>query len=226
MFGNNPKRMSINDDGQFLYVQNIFKTIQGEGPNVGMPSIFIRLGGCNLACEFCDTEFETFQKENIDDILTKVKSLINTDVKHDFQWLIVITGGEPFRQSIESLCDKLILLGVRVQIETNGTLFRKDLHQDVEIICSPKVVNGKYHPIRDDLLKRIMALKFIISAHIKGYETVPDIGQSKYDIPIFVQPMDEYNKDKNQLNEKLALKLALANGYRLSMQIHKILGVE
>lgn len=226
MFGDNPKRMPINDDGRFLYVQSIFKTIQGEGPNVGMPSIFIRLGGCNLACEFCDTEFENFQKQNIEDILRQVNSLMQTDVKQKFQWLIVITGGEPFRQSIELLCSKLISLGLKVQIETNGTLFRPALHPNVEIICSPKIINNKYHMLRDDLLQRIVALKFLISAHIKGYDIVCDIGQNKYNIPVFLQPMDEYNKQKNHQNERLALKLALENGYRLSMQIHKILDIE
>ena len=45
-----------------FFIQEIFLTIQGEGPMVGIPSIFIRLGGCNLACKFCDTEFESFKK--------------------------------------------------------------------------------------------------------------------------------------------------------------------
>lgn len=226
MFGNNPKRSSIKSDGKFLYVQDIFKTIQGECYNAGMPSIFIRLGGCNLACKFCDTEFETFQKYSIDDIINKVQEFANTNIDQKFRWLVVITGGEPFRQPIELLCDHLIRLGFRVQIETNGTLFRPMLHEEVEIICSPKVINNKYHNVREDLLQRVTAFKFLISENITGYQDISDLGQSKYDIPVYIQPMDEYDETKNQKNMNLVVKLALTNGYYLSLQIHKILGIE
>ncbi|CAN0594227.1 unnamed protein product, partial [Ectocarpus sp. 12 AP-2014] len=58
MFGDNPIRPPEKGDGLHLMVKQIFKTLQGEGPHVGTPSIFVRLGGCNLACDFCDTEFE------------------------------------------------------------------------------------------------------------------------------------------------------------------------
>jgi organic radical activating enzyme len=58
MRGNNPIRPPEQGDGMILQVKSIFATIQGEGPNVGTPAVFIRLGGCNLACEFCDTSFE------------------------------------------------------------------------------------------------------------------------------------------------------------------------
>ena len=47
--------------GDFLDIQEIFPTLQGEGPFVGQGAIFIRLGGCNLKCNFCDTEFDSFK---------------------------------------------------------------------------------------------------------------------------------------------------------------------
>ena len=75
MFGKNPKRPSIVSDGNSIFVQEIFPTIQGEGIFSGLPAIFIRLGGCNLACSFCDTEFENFQEMQILDILSDIKKI-------------------------------------------------------------------------------------------------------------------------------------------------------
>ena len=219
MFGKNPKRKAKTGDGSELDVQEIFATIQGEGAFVGRPAIFIRLGGCNLACEFCDTEFESFTRQSLSDILSEIKALANDSYK-----LVVITGGEPFRQPIEKLCDELLENGFEVQIETNGTLWR-DIDKRVSIICSPKNISGKYHPIREDLLKHIDAFKFLISADDEKYTQVPEVGQSEHDIPVYVQPIDEYDEGKNLANQKLAVKIAQENNYILSLQIHKVLGL-
>ncbi len=223
MFGKNPKRPPVNSDGRTLDVQEIFATIQGEGPNTGTPSVFLRLGGCNLACEFCDTEFESFAGHACDDVINEVKRLALNSVGKKVVELVVITGGEPFRQNIEYLCEKLIAEGFKVQIETNGTLYRP-VAKEVEIICSPKNTNG-YAIIREDLLERVNAFKFIISAHDDKYKTVAEVGQSKFNTPVYIQPMDEYNEIKNKENLELVKKLAMDNGYRISLQTHKIIGV-
>ncbi len=219
MFGNNPKRPILKGDGNNLEVQEIFLTIQGEGPYAGHSALFIRLGGCNLACKFCDTEFESFKYMLLSDILKKVTLLNNNNTK-----LIVITGGEPFRQPIELLCLELIKLGYKVQIETNGTLYR-ELPKEVDIVCSPKSSQTGYSNIREDLLTRINALKFIISSSNPKYQMVQEIGQSKFNIPVYIQPMDEYDPVKNKENLEYSLKLIAQNGYRLSLQMHKIIGV-
>ena len=65
MFGYNLKRPVIKGNGQFLSIKSIFKTLQAEGPYCGVPAIFIRLGGCNLACSFCDTEFEDYLEKSL-----------------------------------------------------------------------------------------------------------------------------------------------------------------
>lgn len=214
-------------DGSKLLVQSIFHTLQGEGPNVGVPSVFLRLGGCNLACSFCDTEFEDFKERHLDDIIAEINKLaINAKGRRTTN-LVVITGGEPLRQPITPLCEMLIQDGYKVQIETNGTLMR-DIPDEVEIICSPKITNGSYSKLRPDVLSRINALKFIVSKSIKGYDAIPDVGQgaSDNDIEVFVQPMDQYDADKNKENIQHSLKIALDNGYRFSLQTHKIIGIE
>ena len=225
MLGDNPIRSPEKGDGTHLMVKHIFKTLQGEGPHVGVPSIFIRLGGCNLACDFCDTEFENFEKISTESIVDKVKNFSLNDKNIRSVGLVVITGGEPFRQPIRLLCEKLIEEDFAIQIETNGTIYR-DIPEEVDIICSPKVVNGKYSKIRPDLLERITAFKFLISSQKSEYSSVPDLEQAKHNIPVFVQAMDELNHDLNVANKKLAVEIAINNGYRLSYQVHKDLGIE
>ncbi len=215
MFGKNPKRAPEKGDGSKLFIQEIFATIQGEGPRAGESAIFVRLGGCNLACKFCDTEFEDFEEKSLDDVLNEIDGLKTSEK------LIVITGGEPLRQPIEKLCDTLISKGFIIQIETNGTLYR-ELHTEVEIVCSPKI---KGQRLREDLLQRLTALKFVVSKENPKYFEVFDVGQSDYDIPIYVQPIDEFDKEKNQTNVELATQIVKENNYILSIQQHKILGL-
>lgn len=211
-------------DGQVLEVKSVFATLQGEGPYAGVPSVFIRLGGCNLACTFCDTEFEDYTSVALADLLNDVVAKAMNKGKR-VRHLIVITGGEPLRQNITPLCEALIADDFMIQIETNGTLFQS-LPHEVDIVCSPKNTGKGYFPVREDLLSRISALKFIISAQDTRYGYVPELGQTEHDIPVYVQPMDEYDDVKSLENTKLALKLCIEQGYYLSLQKHKILGIE
>ncbi len=220
MRGNNPIRKPIQSDGSMLAIKHIFPTLQGEGPYTGWPAVFVRLGGCNLACHFCDTDFEGYAEQPLENIVARVKVLAGELCK-----LIVITGGEPLRQNIAPLCEALLIEGFKVQIETNGTLY-VPLPEGVDIVCSPKNTGQGYFSVREDLLARINAFKFIISANDNRYNHVGDVGQEKYNTPVYVQPMDEYNEQKNADNLALALTLSMRHGYRLSLQTHKTLGIE
>ena len=75
MFGKNPILPPKKTDGKNLDIQEIFATFQGEGIFTGFPAIFIRLGGCNLACQFCDTEFDSYKNLSLEKVLEKVKKL-------------------------------------------------------------------------------------------------------------------------------------------------------
>ena len=215
MFGKNQIMKPSAGDGNQLEVVKIFPTIQGEGPRAGQPAIFIRLGGCNLACSFCDTEFDNFSSLSLTEILAQVQSCRGA------QKLIVITGGEPMRQPIAALCKLLLVQGFIIQIETNGTLWRP-LPKAVEIVCSPKIRTQ----IRTDLLERITAFKFVVSKTLPDYMSIPEIGQSLMNSPVYVQAMDEYDAQKNAENLAYVQELAVENGYILSVQIHKVLGIE
>lgn len=219
MHGTNPIRPPVKGDGSVLDVVEIFATLQGEGPQAGHPAVFVRLGGCNLACAFCDTEFERFEPMERQAIVQRV-----TDLAGRVCSLVVITGGEPLRQPIAPLCEAMIAAGFTVQIETNGTLWR-DLPEEVLVVCSPKASDGQYHPIRPDVLARAQALKFLISADDTAYADVPDVGQEAFGVPVYVQPIDAYDAPRNEANKARAAMLAQMHGYRLSLQLHKLLGL-
>lgn len=226
MFGKNPIRPPLKGSGDALDVQQIFPTVQGEGPLAGMPAVFVRLGGCNLACSFCDTEFEDFKPMAIGDIVQQVRQLAASNNYPQATQLVVITGGEPLRQPIAPFCELLLAEGYQVQIETNGTIFRP-LPQGVQIICSPKNSAGKgYAPIRDDLLQRLNALKFVVSAHDEAYMDIAEVGQSRYGTPVYVQAMDEYDESRNEANVRYVTEMAASKGYKISSQIHKVINVE
>jgi 7-carboxy-7-deazaguanine synthase len=228
MFGKNLKLKPDHKDSNILKVTNIFATFQGEGPYTGYPSIFIRLSGCNLACSFCDTEFDEYEELSVDEIIHIGNEKFQESCKTEASTkpLIVITGGEPMRQNISILCKKLLDRGHIIQIESNGTIISPDLPSEVKIVCSPKVSNGKYHRIRDDILERAIAIKFIVSEDNPEYSDIFDVGQKDFNLPVYIQPMDEYDPEKNEKNLALAMKLAMKHGGILSLQIHKMIGIE
>jgi len=111
----------------------IFFSIQGEGVTAGVPSVFVRLALCNLACTFCDTKY-TWDWANFDREV-EIISLSPTDVAR--QALdraqrgannLVVTGGEPLLQQREltDLVRRLKIAGLRIELETNGTIAPAD----------------------------------------------------------------------------------------------------
>ena len=100
-----------------LRITEIFLSIQGEARNVGLPTTFIRLTGCPLRCQYCDTAYAFYGggKMTIDEIKQEV-------TKHGAHH-VTVTGGEPLAQPnvhrlLEELCDE----GLEVSLETSGAL--------------------------------------------------------------------------------------------------------
>lgn len=120
-----------------LRIAEIFASIQGEGGWVGIPSVFVRVSGCNLRCRWCDTPYASWNPEGptmaIDEIVDVVKRF---DVEH-----VVLTGGEPMLfDAIIPLAEHLKSGGHTITVETAGTVFRK-LPCDLMSI-SPKLGNS------------------------------------------------------------------------------------
>lgn len=194
-------------------INEIFKSIQGEGPYAGHPAIFIRLAGCNMEplCNFCDTDFGYRRRASVDAIVQEVKQLAEDKVK-----LVVITGGEPFTQDLKDLI-YFLAIDFTVQIETNGTIIPNHFASywgSVDIVVSPKAL-----PVDDAMKQRADAVKFVVKEGITPCT-------KDYTCPIYIQPMDEKDPVKNKKNQEWAVKLCLEYGYRLSLQLHKLLEIQ
>lgn len=153
----------------------IFASIQGEGPSVGTPSAFVRLSGCNLRCSWCDTPYTWDWKrfspgqESVEVEPAYVAEAIRGLGLRN----VVITGGEPLLQKrqLESLVRELKSGGLRVEIETNGTVAPGKLKDHVDQWnVSPKLANAGnrgLRPVRRRALAQFAALpgatfKFVV----------------------------------------------------------------
>lgn len=240
MFGTNPLRKQDLNSAK-LSIQKIFYTIQGEGPLSGSPAVFVRLAGCNLRCHFCDTEFES----GIDNLKSVNEVLGEILEASPACKLVVLTGGEPLRQNILSLCYMLQGENFHVQIETAGTLWVPGLQNLIQPYPKPGVsivVSPKTGKVVAEIEFHAVAWKYIINAADDRAEEdgLPLTGtQSKIPIKvrlarpflwkpqrIFLSPCDMYDAEKNAANVALVTKLALRYGYRVSLQTHKLINVE
>ena len=156
-----------------LAVSEIFYSIQGEGPDLGNPAIFIRLIGCNLHCSFCDTPYtwawkgESFnhRSENryskdsethlmsVDQIMQELKK-IDPERLAD---LVVVTGGNPLiyqkKPCLRRLLEELLREDYIVEVEDNGTIAPDEYLTSLDIKSyhiTPKLSNsGNAEDIRD-----------------------------------------------------------------------------
>ncbi|MDY4042534.1 MAG: 7-carboxy-7-deazaguanine synthase QueE [Marinifilaceae bacterium] len=132
-------------------------TIQGEGKLNGVPSLFIRLAGCNLHCVWttsegsvcpCDTAYASFETRGAQAVeLVEIFKLIGINrgnITH-----VVITGGEPFlqRRPLAELCRLLAAAGFHLTVETNGTIFDESVARYVDLFSlSPKLSSSTPPP--------------------------------------------------------------------------------
>ncbi len=96
-----------------LPVNEIFYSLQGEGGQMGLPMVFIRLAYCNLDCPYCDTDFHTYTERSLEEIAQEI-AIYPT---HNILW----TGGEPTLHLTADIVAYFHQLGYRQSIETNGT---------------------------------------------------------------------------------------------------------
>lgn len=245
MFGQNQRLAQDREhNGLTLSVQEVFPTLQGEGPDVGTPAVFVRLAGCNLACTFCDTDFESNAHDmDVRALATLVVQQANRIVLPPrYPYLVVLTGGEPLRQNVGPLISMLNTQGYRVQVETAGTLWWDWIPNHFDhgmrqfgntIVCSPKTAR-----LNHKLLPYITSYKYIVRADgLNEYGLPNESTQVARAVPmlaarprvpadsIFLQPMDEQDDIKNERNVAAAVAACRKFGYRLSLQTHKLLGL-
>lgn len=226
----------------WLLVHSIFKSVQGEGPFSGIPAVFVRLAGCNLCCPHCDTDYTSAASTMlVNDVIQTIERFSDVYPEGPVR-LIVITGGEPFRQArVNELAYRLVQRGYFVQFETNGTLpigtladiAETDIakRQGVYIVCSPK--SSK---LSKDM-SYACAFKYVIEADrvnpkdglptkVLGNRRAPARPPKEFKGPIYVQPMEEQGTPSGRNHLVQTLDSCLRYGYILQLQIHKIIGVQ
>jgi 7-carboxy-7-deazaguanine synthase (Cx14CxxC type) len=209
-------------------IKEMFLTLQGEGLQAGMRAVFLRFAGCNLwsgreqdrataDCNFCDTDFVGIDGDgggryaDADAVAAKVQALWNVGLEqHDGCPLVVITGGEPMLQLDAALVAALKARGLRIAIETNGTL---PVIDGVDWICvSPKAGTQVVQRSGDEL---------------KLVWPQPGIDFREYEswdfTHLLVQPMDGVAAQEAR---EAAIAFVMQHPrWRLSLQNHKMVGL-
>lgn len=148
-----------------LKISEIFYSLQGEGPFIGFPTLFIRLYGCNLNCSWCDTPFA---KEGNNFFEISIKEILSFWQKNYPEIpYITITGGEPLLQKESlALMEAFLKKGAIVCLETNGSLSIENVPKDVVIVMDIKTPSSgmtlfnNYNNL--NFLKKKDVVKFII----------------------------------------------------------------
>jgi 7-carboxy-7-deazaguanine synthase len=216
-----------------LDVFKVWPTIQGEGPYAGKPAVFVRLAGCNLQCPLCDTDYtSTRRKYSLFGLANKVDSVSAQEAGLPIK-LVVITGGEPFRQKLAPLVQELYRRDYIVQIETNGTLYEEKFpHDQVTLVCSPKTPS-----LNKQLAPHIHAFKYVVEygkvdhrdglpTSVLGLELRAARPPDEFRGTVYVQPCDHQDPFLNKQNMHQAIDSCMRFGYRLCLQMHKYAGLE
>lgn len=192
-----------------MRVNEIFYSLQGEGARAGMPSIFIRLAGCNLECEFCDTEFESGREMTLEEIRIAIGLLAPTA-----KW-IVWSGGEPMLQLRKDSLQYFKDQGYFNAIETNGSVAIDASYPLDFITCSPKIAEHVMARKFGDLV--IDELKYVRN-HTQGIPEPMVVARRRYVSPEFSADPAEVRKNLDH-----CIRLCLENpDWSLSVQQHKI----
>lgn len=230
MINTQPIEHKVSNAAGDLDIQEVFYTLQGEGPYGGHPAVFVRLAGCNLLCQGCDTDYTSKRKlQTVAEIIMAAAALFDAHLVPGphVERLIVLTGGEPFRQNISPLAHAMVDLGWTVQVETNGTLHLPTFpYGSCYIVCSPKTpILCPALPIH--YYKYVMQDGHVDSndglpTSVLGMPTAPARPPLHQKSVVYLQPMDEKDEVKNLINRQTCVESCLKFGYRLNLQLQKL----
>jgi organic radical activating enzyme len=192
------------------------QTIQGEGYWVGTPVDFIRLAGCPVQCPWCDTGYSDGGMglprhiRSVSELISELRSP-----------RVVISGGEPMMYSqLPDFVTMIEVTGRQVSIETSGA-FWQPIPNSAWVTLSPKTHVSPQYPVFESMWQRANEVKLVIATGLE-LEFYQNYLTPQTSIPIFLQP--EWTK----IDETLPLVLKLLQqypNYRLSLQLHKYVGV-
>ncbi len=203
---------TVKSDNVRLPVMEHFYTLQGEGFHQGRAAYFIRLGGCDVGCVWCDVkdswEADKHPKYTINQLLTEVKKTPTQ--------LVVITGGEPLMHNLDALTAALKEAGLQTNIETSGA---HQLSGKWDWIClSPK----KFKEPLPGILPHANELKVVIFNKSDFDWAEKYAAQVSPSCKLYLQP----EWDKAAQVTPLIIDYIKANPqWELSLQVHKYINV-
>ena len=193
-----------------LKVKEIFYSLQGEGGRQGEASVFIRLAGCNLDCSFCDTDYQGGISMKTEEIISHIRQFPS-------KW-IIWTGGEPTLQLTDKIIDFFHQEGYLQAIESNGTN-PLPLRLDYRVI-SPKGEDISYARKNNPEVEEVR-IPMSAGAALPDIETLPT-AKCYYLSPIF-----ETDTEKTRANIDYCVEQVKQHPrWRLSLQVHKLIGIE
>ncbi len=230
-----------------LPISEIFYSLQGEGKLAGKPSIFVRLAGCPIRCDWCDTGYAWDENSSaripIDMILKQITDIqyqlcnasmkcnanINCGAKNIRD--IVITGGEPLAHyGIECLTNELVNSNFYVTIETSGAFLRQ-LECSLMSI-SPKLDNPRYQ-LKPNVIRQLISqsddyqLKFVISERNELEKISEFLKMCKFveRDKIMLMPRAKTKTEYDKIAPIIA-NLAIEYNFRFSPRLHIALGLK
>ena len=201
-----------------LNITEIFYSLQGEAKEVGIPTVFVRLTGCPLRCNYCDTAY-AFKGNNP----LSIESIMEQVEKYNTHY-VCVTGGEPMAQrNCLILLDTLIEAGYKVSMETSGSIDISPVNKKVSVVMDLKTPSSteqsqnRYENIA--LLESKDQLKFVIASR-SDFDWCCDILQNySVDSEVLFSPVYESLKPVDLADWILENQLNV----RLQVQLHKIL---
>lgn len=202
----------IFEDGRKLPLVEDFYTIQGEGYHTGKAAYFIRLGGCDIGCSWCDAKF-TWNRHlhplvSTDEIVSRALSFPAKSV--------VITGGEPSSYPLDYICSNLRLNGVKTFVETSGAY---PLTGEWDWIClSPK----QQSPPRPEIYRKADELKVIIADRSDLEWAEENAGKVSGNCLLYLQP--EWSRYDIIVSDVIDY-VKSSPGWNVSLQAHKFMRI-
>jgi 7-carboxy-7-deazaguanine synthase len=213
-----------------LKVCEIFYSIQGEGILAGVPSVFVRLSGCNLRCSWCDTPYTSWKPEGEERTLEEILAVVRAHrAAH-----VVVTGGEPMiAPKIAELTRGLKDLGLHITIETAGTVYAPVACDLMSI--SPKLANSapsgswaaqherlRYQP---DVLQRLMReyeyqLKFVLCDPVDLTEIEKILAETAADRTRVVLMAEGTTSEAIHQRAPWIAEICKRDGFRYSPRLH------
>jgi 7-carboxy-7-deazaguanine synthase len=199
-------------EGKVLPLAEEFFTIQGEGFNTGKAAYFIRLGGCDVGCSWCDSRFTWNPGIHP---LTETDSIIENVLKSGSD-SVVVTGGEPLMWNLDYLCNRLKYSNIQTFIETSGS---SPFSGNWDWIClSPK----KNMPPIGDICKKADELKMIIE-HPSDFEWAEKFRKlTSPGCRLYLQP--EWSRYETIIPEIIAYVKKNPH-WNISIQAHKFMHI-